>query len=109
MFVDGDMRDQYPSIAVLAEREDVTTYRVLMSWFEGMVHRDYEITHANSRREATVRPLGPVQETCSRQYQLSTPIIAKDGREVVARDEATGTTKIFRINEDSTPALHNFG
>ena len=28
---------------------------------------------------------------------LSTPIMAQDGREVAGRDEATGTTKIFRI------------
>jgi hypothetical protein len=32
-------------------------------------------------------------------YALSTPMLSPQGREVAARDEATGTTKIFEIGD----------
>ena len=98
VFVDTEMTDQYPSVGVLEQTEASVRYRILTSWFEGLVYRDYEVTHASAEGAARVEPLGPLVIPC-RGMGLSTPIMSQDGREVAARDEGTGTTKIFRILE----------
>ena len=97
--LDRDMRDQYPSVGILARDEASTRYRVLTSWFEGLRYRDYEIVHAGAGTPATVRPLGQPVVPC-RGMELSTPIMSQDGLEVAARDEASGTTKIYRFLDD---------
>ena len=97
LFADLDMRDQYPSVGILEQEESRTVYRVLTSWFEGVVYRDYEVRPAAGRGTAAVRPLAEPVVPCQ-ATQLSTPIISQDGLEVAARDERTGTTKIFRVH-----------
>ena len=95
-FTDRLMRDQYPSVGILEQEESRTVYRVLTSWFDGIVYRDYEV-QVNPRTGAPrVRPIGEPVTRCS-ETSLSTPIMSQDGTEVAARDESTGTTKIFRI------------
>lgn len=96
VFVDRDMRDQYPSVGILDRSEASIRYRVLTSWFEGLVYRDYEVVHATDEASATVRPVSVPVVPC-RGMGLSTPIMSQDGSEVAARDEATGTTKLFRL------------
>jgi hypothetical protein len=57
-----------------------TLYRVMTSWFEGVVYRDYDVTRgrlaparrACARRERPVRPCAGVA--------LSTPIMSQDGQ-----------------------------
>ena len=100
-YVDLEMVDQYPSVGILEREEGSVTYRVLTSWFDGILHRDYEVRYSSDDGRAEVEPLGKPVHTCP-DFQLSIPIMAKDGREVAARDEAAGTTKIFRINDDSS-------
>jgi len=95
-FTDGLMRDQYPSVGILEREAARTDYRVLTSWFEGIVYRDYEVRHAIGSGRALVRPLGETVVPCG-GMSLSTPIMSQDGRELAARDERTGTTKVFRI------------
>jgi hypothetical protein len=95
-FVDERMRDQYPSVGILAQDDSSVRYRVLTSWFEGLVYRDYEVQKAAGGASPTVLPLGGPVVPCE-GMGLSTPIMSQDGSEVAARDEATGTTKIFRI------------
>jgi hypothetical protein len=96
VFVDRQMRDQYPSVGILAQDETSVRYRVMTSWFEGLRYRDYEIRHRADGTPAEVRALGAPVVPCA-GMSLSTPIMSQDGLEVAARDEASGTTKIFRI------------
>ena len=96
VFADGRMRDQYPSVGILENGEDGTRYRVLTSWFQGIVYRDYDVTVDEQTGLTSVRPLGQPVVPCS-GLSLSIPILSQTGHEVAARDEATGTTKVFRI------------
>jgi len=101
IFVDAAMRDQYPSVGILEQDDASIRYRILTSWFEGLLYRDYEVVHAADGTPARVRPLGDPIVPC-RGFELSTPIMSQDGLEVAARDEATGTTKIYRFLDDGT-------
>ena len=98
IFTDLRMRDQYPSVGILEQGESRTLYRVLTSWFEGLVYRDYEVRVNSATGASIVRPAGEPIVPCA-GYALSTPIMSQTGHEVAARDEATGTTKIFEILE----------
>jgi len=98
IFTDARMRDQYPSVGILESGDAYVRYRVLTSWFRGLLYRDYEVRTNPSSGLASVRPLGEPVEPCE-GLGLSTPIMSQDGREVAARHETTGTTKIFRILE----------
>ena len=94
-FTDRQMRDQYPSIGIVERDGPTTVYRVLTSWFDAIVYRDYAVRTSPSGA-LTVRPLGEPVTPCA-GVSASIPIISQDGLEVAARDEATGTTKIFEI------------
>ena len=96
IFTDPLMRDQYPSVGILREDELSIRYRVLTSWFLSIAYRDYEIRVNPRTRESSVRPLADPVTPCN-GMTLSTPILSPDGLELAARDEATGTTKIFQI------------
>jgi hypothetical protein len=96
IFTDMRMRDQYPSVGILERSDAYTRYRVLTSWFDGLLYRDYEVRVNPSTGASSVRPLGEPTVPCQ-GMPLSTPIMSQDGLEVAARDERTGTTKIFRI------------
>ena len=98
-FTDERMRDQYPSIGILTEsgRPGHTVYRVLTSWFDGVVYRDYDITTGSSGLP-TIRTQGPAEKPC-RDHQLSLPILSPDGVVLAARDEQTATTKLFRLSK----------
>jgi hypothetical protein len=98
IFTDDRMRDQYPSVGILASDESGVRYRVMTSWFEGLLYADYQLTYGENGAAATVLPLGPPVVPC-RGMSLSTPIMSQDGTEVAARDDAVGTTKIFTILE----------
>lgn len=98
IFKDTDMTDQYPSVGILSSHEDVTHYRVLTSKFEGLVFRDYAVRW-HGIRDPVVVPLTETATICP-ERGLSTPMISNNGREVAARDESTGTTRIFRIRDD---------
>ncbi len=95
-FTDRRMRDEYPSVGILEQEESRTVYRVLTSWFEGIVYRDYEVQVDPRTGVPRVRPIGEPVTPCM-GTSLSIPIMSQDGTEVAARDESTGTTKIFRI------------
>lgn len=94
--VDDRMRDQYPSVGILAQDETSVRYRVLTSWFEGLLYRDYEVRFGEPGSASEVSPLGAPVVPCA-GMALSTPIMSQDGTEVAAREEASGTTKIYRI------------
>jgi hypothetical protein len=100
-YVDDDMTDQYPSVGILSSTtrasETRTVYRVLTSWFDAVVFRDYEVVTTAGR--SSVRPVGAPIEAC-RSLGFSTPIMAPSGREVAGRDESTATTKVFRLADD---------
>ena len=95
-FTDRRMRDEYPSVGILEQAESRTVYRVLTSWFEGIVYRDYQVQVDPRRGAPQVQPIGEPVTPC-REMSLSIPIMSQDGLEFAARDESTGTTKIFRI------------
>jgi len=95
-FSDPLMSDQYPSIGILSQDDRSIRYRVLTSWFEGLRYRDYEVDFGSDGARPTARPLGFPIVPCA-GMQLSTPIMSQDGLEVAARDEASGTTKIYSI------------
>jgi len=99
IFTDDRMRDQYPSVGILALDEFSVRYRVLTSWFEGLLYRDYEIRNGEGDAPPTVVALGPPVVPCA-GMSLSTPIMSQDGLEVAVREEASGTTKIFSILPD---------
>lgn len=95
-YSDPLMSDQYPSIGILSQDERSIRYRILTSWFEGLVYRDYEVEFGAQGARPTARPLGDPIVPCA-GMSLSTPIMSQDGLEVAARDEASGTTKIYAI------------
>ncbi len=108
-FMDRRMADQYPSVGILAQDPDglSTTYRILVSWFSGLAVRDYEVRWGDG--SADVTPLTPKIAACP-GMGLSTPILSKDGREIAARDEATGTTKVFALDgEGACTELFDLG
>ena len=109
IFTDLRMRDQYPSVGILEQDATRTVYRVMTSWFEGVVYRDYDVRVDERSGASSVQPVGEVIQPCV-GVALSTPIMSQDGREVAGRDEATGTTKIFGILEGGRcEALADFG
>lgn len=109
IFTDLRMRDQYPSVGILEREGSRTRYRVMTSWFEGVVYRDYDVRVDERSGASSVQPVGEVTQPC-RGVALSTPIMAQDGREVAGRDEATGTTKIFRmLDEGQCETVTDFG
>ena len=109
IFTDLRMRDQYPSVGILEQSTTRTLYRVMTSWFEGVVYRDYDVRVDAGSGVASVQPVGEPARPCA-GVSLSTPIMSQDGLEVAGRDEATGTTKIFRILEGGRcEALTDFG
>jgi hypothetical protein len=95
-FADRRMQDQYPSVGILEREESRIVYRVLTSWFTGVVYRDYEVEVDARTGTPRMRPIAEPVRPC-RETSLSIPIMSQDGLEVAARDESTGTTKIFRI------------
>lgn len=103
IFFDRQMRDQYPSIGVLEERLEtarrVTLYRVLTSWFDRAVFRDYEASTHDEADELQFQPLTNPVPVCD-GTELSIPILAPNGRRLSARDERTSTTKIFELEDD---------
>lgn len=101
IFTDLRMRDQYPSVGILERGESHTHYRVLTSWFDAVVYRDYDVRVDPRTGLSSVRPMGEPIPPC-RGLSLSTPMMSQDGHEVAARDEASGTTKIFRFLDDGT-------
>jgi hypothetical protein len=109
IFTDLRMRDQYPSVGILERDDTRTRYRVMTSWFEGVVYRDYDVRVDAPTGVASVRPSGEIVRPCV-GVALSTPIMSPDGREVAGRDEATGTTKVWRILEGGRcDAVTDFG
>jgi len=96
LFVDAEMRDQYPSIGILSEDAGSIRYRVLTSWFRGLLYRDYEVRFGEEGVPTAVVPVGDPVVPCV-GMELSTPIMSTDGREVAAREEASGTTKIYTM------------
>ena len=98
LYIDRDMADQYPSAGILHSGQDLTRYRVLISWFRGVAFRDYDVSFT-ADRPPRVAPASPKMTACP-GVDLSTPILSKDGRELAARDDATGTTKVFELADD---------
>ena len=99
-FVDSLMKDQYPSIGVLRSAsgpQGGIVYRILTSWFDRVLFRDYELLWSESARVPSIRPLGRPVVGCE-HVQVSLPILSPDGAELAGRDEATGTTKIFALD-----------
>lgn len=99
VFNDREMRDQYPSVGILERSETRTVYRVLTSWTSTVVYRDYEVLKPAAGGRPTIRRITDPVRPC-RDIDLSIPIISQDGMEVAGRDEATGTTKIFRMGPE---------
>ena len=100
MFVDVTLRDQYPSIGILERRPDARrVYRVLTAWYEGAQYRDFEMDFDPDGGITDIRPIS-IKTVACQGMALSLPILSKDGREMSARDEGTGTTKVFRLGPD---------
>jgi hypothetical protein len=70
----------------------------MTSWFDRVVIRDYESRIVSSGVLA-LRPAGDVVHAC-RGRQLSLPVISPNGAGFAARDEMSGTTKLFRLSGD---------
>ncbi len=96
-FVDATMHDHYPSVGILRDSlGEVAAHRVLTSWFDQVVFRDYLI----SRSPATgleVRPLGPPRPACG-AGAIALPILSPNGEMLGARNELTGNTEVFRLD-----------
>lgn len=101
LVVDETLRDEYPSVGILDREPDGSRirYRILTAWREGAQFRDYELAFDTSGDITDIRALNSRMPACG-DLQLSLPILSKDGREMSARDERTGTTKVFRVGPD---------
>jgi hypothetical protein len=101
-FSDPQMRDQYPSIGIIRRMLDgmsgATTYRVVTSWFDGVLFRDYDIV-ARANGSPVITPAHGPSRACPGR-RLSLPIVSQDGTMLAARDERSATTKIFRLHDD---------
>lgn len=101
---DPEMDDQYPSVGILDDVPgESTTYRILISWFEGLAFRDYHV--AWGEESATVTALTPKIAACP-GMGLSTPILSKDGFDIAARNERGGTTRVYRLADDGSCEEH---
>ncbi len=69
---------------------------MLTAWREGAQYRDFELDFDGTGEITNIRGLNSKTAACQ-DLRLSLPIISKDGREMSARDERTGTTKVFRM------------
>jgi len=101
VYVDPAMSDQYPSVGILeGEPGERVRYRILISWFQGLAIREYDVRWS---ADGAVR-IDPVTEKIDAcpGMGLSTPILSKDGQEIAARDESTGTTRLFRVEADGS-------
>lgn len=98
IFVDETLRDAYPSVGVLNSEpsENRVRYRVLTAWQNQAQYRDFDVVFSGSGVTASVRGLG-ARVTACQDVELSLPMLSKNGRELSARDERTGTTKVFRL------------
>lgn len=101
LLVDETLRDEYPSVGILDREADGgrVRYRVLTAWREGAQYRDYELDFDGAGEITGIRALNSKTAACQ-DMELSLPILSKDGREMSARDEKTGTTKVFRLGPD---------
>ena len=101
LVVDETLRDEYPSVGILVREADGSRvrYRVLTAWREGAQYRDYELEFDATGDITDIRALNSKTAACQ-NLQLSLPILSKDGREMSARDERTGTTKVFRLGRN---------
>ena len=101
LVVDETLRDEYPSVGILDREEDGSRvrYRVLTAWREGAQYRDYELGFDGVGGVTDILAMGSKTAACQ-DLPLSLPMISKDGREMSARDERTGTTKVFRLGPD---------
>jgi hypothetical protein len=101
VYSDPEMRDQYPSVGILSsstqEGTTRTVYRVMTSWFDKVVFRDYEVRSGGGT--SIVEPLADPVVACG-ALAFSIPIMAPSGREVAGRDEASAATKVFRLADD---------
>lgn len=110
LLVDETMNDEYPSVGIL-ERSDAgqpTRYRMLVAWYRGPAYRDYDVDVGSDGSVASVTPLGRKTPVCPGR-DLSLPILSKDGLEMSARDESTGTTKVFRVGPGRCQELLDIG
>jgi hypothetical protein len=100
--VDKLMRDQYPSIGLLSERRVgrsvESTYRVLTSWTERAMFRDY-LVKSTEAGTTDIKPISNPLVACP-TLKISIPMLSRSGRELAARDEGTGTTKLFELADD---------
>jgi hypothetical protein len=104
-FIDRLMRDQYPSIGLLSGRNDSraheSTYRVLISWTERAMFRDYVVRPVEGGGGFDITPINEPVIACP-QFRISLPILSRNGRELAGRDETTGTTKLFELKDDGS-------
>jgi len=101
VYVDPAMSDQYPSVGILeGEAGERVRYRILISWFEGLAIREYDVRWS-ADGAVRVQPVTEKIDACP-GMGLSTPILSKDGQEIAARDESTGTTRLFRVEADGS-------
>jgi len=107
VLLDRDMDDQYPSVGMLREEADTTEYRVLVSWFEGLAVRDYRAVF-RSEGDVHIEPISPKVDPCP-ALELSIPILSRDGRLIAARDEHSGTTKIYDGSGDTCTEIIDLG
>lgn len=105
-YIDPEMQDQYPSAGILVSTESAeegtTRYRILTSWYDRVVYRDYDVQwdrRLRGRETPVVRPVRPPVPACQGR-EISLPIMAKDGQLLAGRDEETATTKLYRIRKD---------
>jgi len=101
VFRDSTMTDQYPSIGLLSNGTGGAAgrYRVLTSWFDRVVFRDYEIHDRDG--QLLVRPVGAPVHACPGD-EVSLPIMSLDGQELAGRDERTASTKIYGLRADGS-------
>lgn len=99
IYVDSSMKDQYPSVGIVEQKNGHRKYRVLTSWNSSAVFRDYIIREnpTEAGGSAKVIPLGSPVPLCP-DRRLSLPIISPEGDEFAARDEEGASTKIFEID-----------
>jgi hypothetical protein len=94
---DSSMTDQYPSVGVIGSGLNFTVYRVLTSWADSAQFNDYMVTHNAESGISEIFPTSIAMPACP-GFQLSLPVISPDGLELAARDETSGTSKLFKLN-----------
>lgn len=95
----ADLNGEYQSPGVLRDVGNGRIYRLMIGRYKPTI-QDFKVW-TDARDQLRIEPVNEARRPCpDRRLQL--PMLAKDGREFGAYDVASGSTRLFRLNDDNS-------